>query len=70
MSEMLDPLYWVSGLFIAVIFLIVMEIIDIPMGKYRLRKLEQKITHLQQLLSSYVEETISNSETIGQEPPQ
>ena len=70
MSEMLDPLHWVSGLILVVMLLIGMVIIDIPRDKYRLRKLEQQVTQFEQRLSSYIEETISNSETIGQEPPQ
>ena len=67
MSEMLDPLHWVSGLILVVMMLIGMVIIDIPRDKYRLRKLEQEETQLQQLVSSYIEETISNAETMGQE---
>ena len=61
MSEILDPLHWVSGLIPVVILLIGLVIIDIPRDKYRVRKLEQQVTQLEQLVSSYIEETSSTS---------
>ena len=70
MSELLEPLHLVLGIFIAVMVLIGIVIVDIPRHKYRVPKLEQQVTQLEQLLSSRIEETISNSETIGQEPPE
>ena len=61
MSEMLDPLHWVLSIIAFVMMLIGMVIIEIPRGRHRVRKLEQRVTQLEPLLSSYIEETISTS---------
>ena len=58
MSELLEPLHWVSGLFIVLVALGGMVVIDIAIDKYRvMRKLELKATRLEQLLSSHIGET-------------